>query len=583
MQILKGIAVSPGVGIGEAVVVDNDGFHVPNRGIPPESVADEVSRLHKAMDDAADEIQRRKQSITRELGPQYGAIFAAHLQMLRDAQLVSEAESMILQGCRSAEYAANQTLRRFAKVFSDLGSEYMAERAQDIFDIEKLLLSKLLGQRQEELARLDTPVVVLANQLTPSDAANLDREFALGLVTETGGAGSHTAIVAEALEIPAVVGVGPFLSDVASGDMVIVDGEHGNLIIRPDASVVHRYREEKQQHRKLVVQRERLADLAAETQDGERIQLLANIEFPHEVEACLARGAEGVGLYRTEFLYLGRGNEPSEEEQFAAYRRVAESLRDRPVVIRTLDLGADKAGLGFGSGREHNPFLGLRSIRLSLRYPQMFRTQLRAILRASNKRNIQLMFPLISTLEQLQQANAELRGVMEELDDQAIPFNRDIRVGMMVEVPAAVVLLDRFVRDVDFVSIGTNDLIQYTLAVDRTNKDVAGLYTASDPAVLEMVHRSIQISLDQDTEVSLCGQMCGNPIYTMPLLGMGLRRLSVAPTALAEIKQVCRNVTLDQCQQVADRILDMDHAIEITEYLTNQLKQFAPQLAIHSS
>ena len=577
MQKLQGIAVSPGVAIGEALVMDNEGFRIPRRFLARDAVDDELDRLRQAFDSAAKEIERNRDTVAGELGSEYGAIFEAHLQMLHDPRLRGELEQMIRERHYSPEYAVSRTLRRYAKVFQSLDSGFLAQRANDIFDIEKRLLRNLLGCRREEISSLTSPVLVLAHNLTPSETANLDRQFVRGFVTEVGGAGSHTAIVAEGMEIPAVVGTGPFLTDVSGGELVIIDGDQGLVILHPDEETIARYRHEVEQRRTMTARLESLRDLPAETADGVRVQLFGNIEFPHEVSHCVDRGADGIGLYRTEFLYLGSDVEPDEEAHYTAYAEVLQAMGGRPVVIRTLDLGADKL-LSHAADEERNPFLGLRSIRLSLRNLPMFRTQLRAILRASMLGDVRVMFPLISTMLELRQAKMVLADVMEDLEEHGVSFNREMKVGMMVEVPSAVIIIDRFVAEVDFLSIGTNDLIQYTLAVDRSNKDVAGLYTASDPAVLKLIEMAVQAAGRGQIPVNLCGQMSGNLLYTMLLLGLGLRQFSVPPSAIPEIKKVCRSVTIGQCEAVAAHVLTLENARDIKSFLKEELKKILPEM-----
>lgn len=577
MHTLQGIAVSPGVAIGEALIFDNDGFRIPRRFVVRDAVDEELARLDKAMDSVGGEMERNRDAITQQLGQQYGAIFSAHLQMLRDPQLRREVEQLVREQQFSPEYAVSRTLRRYAKIFQQLETSTLAERAQDFYDIEKTLVRNLTGRKREELGNLNAPVIVLAHNLTPSETATLDRKHVLGFATETGGAGGHTAIVAKGLEIPAVVGIGQFLADVSAGDLLIVDGDHGQIILHPDEDTLARYKQEAEQQKTLAVSLAGLRDLPAITTDGQRISVSANIEFPHEVTAALERGADGIGLYRTEFLYLGAEQEPNEETHFRAYSQVAQAMTDHPVVIRTLDLGADKMGLAPLGEEEHNPFLGLRSIRLSLRNLSLFRVQLRALLRASVTNNVKVMFPLVTTLQELRQAKMVLADVMEDLEEEGIPFNRSIPVGIMVETPATVVMLDRFLREVDFISIGTNDLIQYALAVDRSNKEVADLYQASDPAVLRLINLTVQASHKASVPAGLCGQMCGSGHYTMLLLGLGLRSLSLPPSAVPEVKRVIRAVSIAQCEAVSRRALAMDSAREVDKFLQEELRKVVPE------
>jgi phosphotransferase system enzyme I (PtsI) len=580
MERLQGIAVSPGVAIGEAVVMDNEGFRIPRRFLPRDAVEDELERLDQAILAATGEVERNRDRVSEQLGDQYGAIFSAHVQMLNDQRLRAELEEMIRHRHYSPEYAVSRALRQYAKVFQSLEGSPMPERATDIFDIEKRLLRHLLGRRREELSQITSEALILAHNLTPSETANLNPRFVRGFVTEIGGPGSHTAIVAEALGIPAVVGIGPFLADVSGGETVIIDGDQGLVILHPDEETIARYRHEVDQHRSQAVKLEALRDLPAQTLDGVAVQLLGNIEFPHEVEQCHERGAVGIGLYRTEFLFLAGDEEPSEEVQFAAYAEVAQAMKGQPVVMRTMDLGADKLPNLPAPEDERNPFLGLRSIRLALKHVLLFRTQLRAILRASLTGNIRIMFPLVSTLMELRQAKMVLADAMEDLEEEGKAYDRHIEVGMMVEVPSAVMMLDRFADEVDFFSIGTNDLIQYALAVDRSNKDVASLYTASDPSVLRLIEMSIDTATRHNVPISMCGQMCGNPLYTMLLLGMGLRTMSVTPAAIPEIKRVCRSVSLLQCEQVAKRALQFDSAHNVRTYLKEELSRVLPDLRI---
>ncbi len=580
MKELQGIAVSPGVAVGEALVMDSEGFRIPRRFVARDAMEQELDRLGKAISAAAEEIDRNRSAVSRELGDQCAGIFEAHLQMLQGPRLRGELEEMIRQRHYSPEYAVSRTFRNYAARFESLQNETFASKASDIRDIEKRLLRNLLGRRREGLSKLTSPVLVLSHSLTPSETANLDRRFVRGFVTEIGGPGSHTAVVAGALEIPAVLGTGPFLNEVSGGDLVIIDGDEGLVILRPDEETIARYRHEEEQHRSLAARLQELRHLPAETSDGTHVTLYGNIEFPYEVEHCIERGADGVGLYRTEFLYLGAESEPDEQVHFDAYCEVVKAMGDRPVTIRTFDLGADKVPHLPEPEDERNPFLGLRSIRLALRNLPMFRTQMRAALRASAFGNVRIMFPLVTTLLELRQAKMVLADVMEDLDEHGIEFDPDIAVGMMVEVPAAVMLIDHFVEEVDFLSIGTNDLIQYTLAVDRSNKDVVALYNAADPAILKLIDKTVRAANKKSVPVNLCGQMSGSPTYTMILLGLGLRRLSVTPSSIPEIKKVCRSVTIAQCEEVARRAIAMENARDVKSFLKGELKKHVPELVV---
>ena len=565
MLKLQGIAVSSGVTIGEALVLDSEGFRIPRRFVARSAVDTELQRLSNAVAESTAEIKKNRDAVRKELGEQYAAIFDAHLAMLHDQRLQEELTSAVRERNWWPEYAVSRTLRRYAKVFQKLDN-HIAQRAHDIYDIEKSLLRNLLGQRRETLASISEPVVILAHNLTPSETANLDRRFVKGFATELGGPGSHTAIVAEGLEIPAVVGIGPFLADVSGGEPVILDGNQGVVILQPDEETIARYRLEAEVAETVAASLGHLRDLPAETVDGVRVQIRGNIEFPEEVEQCMRRGSDGIGLYRTEFLYLTSQHEPSEEDHYRAYSKVIDAIDGKPMVVRTLDLGSDKMLTEKSPEEERNPCLGLRSIRLSLRQLPMFRTQLRAILRASSRGDVRVMFPLVSTIIELRQARLVLADVMEDLAEHDIDFNPKLKIGIMVETPAAVMMLDAFIEEVDFVSVGTNDLIQYTLAVDRGNKDVADLYSACDPAVIRLLKRSLDIADDAGVSASVCGQMSGSVMYTQLLLGLGLRELSVPAASIPEIKQAVRSVSIADCQAVAKRVLEMNSARDVKAF-----------------
>ena len=575
----RGIAVSPGVVSGPALVLGTEDFRIPQVFVSVDAVDTEVARFRQAVELVCDEIALNEQLATKQLGKQYGAIFAAHLMMARNPKLLSEIETLIRDRCYSPEFASSRVLRQYAREFQNLGDQYLAERAVDLFDLEKRILRHLLGERREELTHLTAPVIVLAHDLTPSETAKLDKKFVLGFATEAGGPTSHTAILAGALELPAIVGIGNFLSEVSGGELVILDGTHGEITIDPDADATSRYKDSAARLRTFSERLQQLRDIVPQTKDGTRIQIFGNIEFPDEIEHCTQRGADGVGLYRTEFLYLENDTEPTEADHYHAYSRVVHAMGDRPVVIRTLDLGADKVPASSPTpARALNPVLGLRSIRLSLQNLPLFKTQLRAILRAAVNGNVSIMFPLVSTLLELRQAKMILADVVEDLEDHGIAFQRDVPVGMMVEVPAAAVIADEFAREVDFFSIGTNDLIQYTLAADRSDLSVANLYCAGDPSILRLIEIVLQAGEKQGIPVTVCGQMSSDPKYLPLLVGMGLRQLSVTPHAIPNLKEIARHVTLADCEQIAAHARSLDTARDVDSYLRGELLRICPEL-----
>jgi phosphotransferase system enzyme I (PtsI) len=583
MEILRGVAASGGVAIGPALVLDSEGFRIPQRQIEPEQCSVEIERVRQALTDAARETRERQASVSARLGAQYGAIFGAHALLLTDPTLVREIEGLIQEQRYAAEYAVSRVLRRYAKALESLESEVMKSRVTDLYDIEKLILTHLLGQQREDLRHLRRPVIVLAHDLTPSETAGLDPTKVHAFATEVGGRASHTAIVAGVLEIPAVVGLGHFLTDISGGDCVIVDGNQGLVIVNPDEVTRRRY--EQSRSRQQVQDREwvdELHDLPAVTRDGVAITLLGNIEFPHEAAHCLERGAEGVGLYRTEFLYLDRQSDPTEGDHLEAYLTVLRALGPkRPVVIRTLDLGADKFQVRAAreqGGHERNPFLGLRSVRLCLRNLTLFKTQMRAILRASAFGAVRIMFPMISTLLELRQCKMILAEVKEDLEEEGIAFNPRLPIGTMIEVPSAAILAEQLAREVDFFSIGTNDLVQYTLAADRDNETVASLYSPGDPAVLRLLDSVVQAANRQGIAVSVCGEMSGEPVYTMLLLGLGLRQLSAAPHHLPSVKRLIRSVTITDAVEVAREAMRLETARDVNNYLREQTRRILPEV-----
>jgi phosphotransferase system enzyme I (PtsI) len=582
MLELQGIAVSPGVAIGKALVFDREGYSLARCLISSEETAKEWTRLIEAIDQAHQQLETKREKTTATLGERLGSIFSAQQQLLTDPHVRSELEHLIQRKLYSAEYAVSEVFAKYAAAFRRASSSFLAERAADVRDVERLLLESLSGKPAPTLRELPHEAIVVSHDLTPGETASFDPNKVLGICTEAGGPGGHTAIVARGMEIPAVVGVGNFLHNIRSGDLVIIDGHVGRIFVSPDDATLERYLLRRKARESIATQLQELRDLPAVTTDGVRIELMANVEFPHETQACLARGADGVGLYRTEFLYLGHESEPTEEEHYQAYLQVVRDMQGRPVTIRTLDLGADKMGMVRPAEPENNPFLGLRSIRLSLRNPSLFRVQVRALLRASCAGDCRIMFPMVTTLDELRSARFLLRSVTEDLAAEGHPVPASIQVGIMVEVPATVLMLDRFIDEIDFVSIGTNDLTQYTLAVDRSNDSVADLYQACDPAVLRLIKQTQQIVSEHGKSTSVCGEMSNNPAHALLLVGMGIRSLSLTPAAIPIIKKAIRSVTIGQCEAMAWRALRLSTAREVEAFLMNQLAGLVPEIVLQA-
>jgi phosphotransferase system enzyme I (PtsI) len=578
MEIKKGIGVSPGVVISTAVVLDAEDLAIPERHISPGSTGIEIDRFRKSVDASIAEVQAIRENMAEKAGKEIAGIFDAHVGILRDKSLLKQVEGEIVKQETTAEFAVSIVMRRYAQAFLKMSDRYLSERVKDIHDIERRLLHNLIGQKHQDLAHLSRDVVVIAHDMLPSQTAALDRAHVRGFATDVGGRTSHTAIVARAMSIPAVVGLGNITGEVNTGDTVIIDGHHGVVIINPDEEQLAEHRESEKRRVIEVRNLAELQHLPGRTKDGHEVALMANIEVPEGIDEAIGQGAQGVGLYRTEFLYLTRENgEPSEEDHYAAYCESLRRLQGKPLVIRTLDLGADKYTQSKQVSPERNPFLGDRSIRMCLHDIPMFKRQLRAIMRASTHGDVRIMFPMISTLMELRQAKMVLYDVMEDLEDEGVEFRRDIPLGMMIEVPSAALMADSFAKEVNFFSIGTNDLIQYTLAVDRTNEKVAGLFCPAHPAVLKLVRDVIRIGQRHSISVSVCGEMAGEPLYTLLLLGLGLTLFSMNGPDIPEVKKIIRSTTLEHARQVARRVMSFDSERQVMHFLREETRKLVPE------
>ncbi len=589
MEVKRGIAVSPGIAIGPALMPDNEGVRIPHRTVASDQLDSEIDRLHRALAEVAAEARNTQHELTARSGAATGNIFAAKASLAEDNGLRNQIEGQIRTNAYSAEYAVSREMRELVKTLEDAAKRFpeharaeVLRRAAEFIDLERQVLASLLGHPTNTFSEVTEPVVVLANDLMPSDTADFTPRTVRAFATESGGPTSHTAILAGALEIPAVVGIGRFLTDVSGGDIVIVDGDEGVLVIDPDEETLAKYEAKRAALLLRPDRYEHLRDKPAVTRDFVSIRLLGNIELEQEATHCLDRGAEGVGLYRTEFLYLNKSADPSETEHYDAYTSVLKTLGpNRPLVIRTLDLGADKfSSISGVSVAEKNPFLGLRSVRLCLQKIDLFKTQLRAILRASVHGDVRIMFPMISTVDELRKCKTLLNEVKEDLDDDGIPFKRNMPVGTMIEVPSAALMADVLAKEVDFFSIGTNDLIQYTLAADRNNENVANLYNPTDPAVLRLIRMVVEAAQRKQIDVNVCGEMSGEPLYTPLLIGLGLRQLSATPRKIPEIKRVIRELRVDEAARVAEHALTLDTAAQVTAYLHDYLRRILPSEAV---
>ncbi len=581
MQRIKGIAVSHGIIVGRAFLVGSAEQVVPHRTIDESEVTAQYARLHAALAAAGAEIAELSERTRRELGNEPAKIFEFHAGLLRDKALVAAIERRISGNFVTAEQAVADQFRVLVDQFKRMGNEVFEQKANDIIDLERRVLGHLMGEEKSRLAQLDAPAVVVAHELTPSQAAAMDRSKVIAIVTDLGGRTGHTSIVARALGLPSVVGCQRCSTEVEDGDEMIVDGNEGVVILRPDAKTLEEYRRKQERSQRSRAAMRELSGLEAVTKDGHRIQLMGNIEFPEEIEAVLANGGDGVGLYRTEFLWLTRKEPPTEQDHMDAYLRAIKLLKGKPLTIRTCDLGADKYTQAQMEEPERNPFLGLRSIRHSLANPAEFKSQLRAILRASAHGPVKTMFPLVSNLMELRQGKLMIADIGEELEDEGVAFDRQMPVGVMIEVPSAALMARTFAAESSFFSIGTNDLVQYTLAVDRGNERVAHLYQAAHPAVVYLAKSVVRAARSAQIDCSLCGEMAGEPLYSMLLLGMGLRTLSMVPDQIPVVKRVIRSVTMEQCERLARRVGSFDSERQVETALRDELRKLDPEVFGH--
>ena len=578
MILLRGIPASPGVAIGKALLFDSEEILVPRRAITEEQIPLEILRFEEALIQTRHQILGIQKRLNEEMGQEHADIFNAHLLVLEDPVLREEILTGLKTQHLNVESIFNEVIRRHLRAFARTEDEYLRDRIADIEDVRKRILRNLLGRHPEILTNLTEPVVVVAHDLSPSETALMHKKHVLAFVTDIGGRTGHTAIMAKSLEIPAVVGVELATKRIQKDATVIVDGLRGDIVIDPDAETLHHYEVEQRRLQEINRQLLQLKDLPAETLDHHRVVLSANIEVPDEIVSVIAHGSVGIGLYRTEFFYLNRTDLPSEEEQFQAYKSVAEQLKPQPVIIRTVDLGGDKFLSPLELPSEMNPFMGWRAIRYCLARPEVFRVQLRAILRASSYGNLKLMFPMISSVDELQRAKEILREVQGELTREGVAFAKDMEVGAMIEVPSAALTCDLLAQEAKFFSIGTNDLIQYTLAVDRMNEKIAYLYAPTHPAVLRLIQRVIDEGHQAGLWVGMCGEMAGEPALALLLLGMGLDEFSTSPVQVPLIKKVIRSVEQKRAKAIAQQALSLRTSKEVEDFLMAHLRQILPEL-----
>ncbi len=571
-KVLEGIPASPGIAIGPAYPYGKERFVLYRKKISEEDVPKEIAKFEEALIKTRQEILELQRNLSQK-GAASDKIFEVHLLLLEDRMLIEDVIKELKERKFCVEYIFSQVLKKYINAFSQMGDSYIRERTADISDVGRRILKHLLGQDEGQPLRLEEPSIIVAHDLSPSDTATMSKENLLAFVTDIGGKTSHTAIIAKSLEIPAVVGLQIATRVIKSGDLLIIDGNEGKVIINPDTKTLRKYQKEKDRTIVEIQQLESLVgDLPAETKDGKKVIVASNIEFPSEVDSVISHNSEGIGLFRTEFLYMGRDDLPSEEEQFEVYRQVAERVKPYDVIIRTLDIGGDKFLSQIEMPKDMHSFLGWRAIRFCLARPDIFKVQLRAILRASAFGNVKIMFPMISCVEELKQAKSVLTEVKRELSRQKIKFNKNIEIGVMIEVPSAAVISDLLAKEVDFFSIGTNDLVQYTLAVDRANEKVAYLYRATHLAILRLLKTTIENAHNNGIWVGMCGEMAGELPLIVLLLGLGLDEFSVPPISVPKIKYVIRNVSFEEAKKIAEQALLLNSADEIEEFLSKRMK-----------
>ncbi len=578
-MLLEGIPASSGIQIGIALLFLPEELDIQDYEIDESDIEKELSRFESALAQTKKELQEIHELIESEMTSAYSGIFGAHLILLEDPMFSGEVRKRIKNFNQNAAFAVKQVTMSLIERFSSIDDEYFKGRDADIRDVARRLIHNLLGKEKTDLSNLKKEVIVIAHDLSPSDTALMDREKVIGFATDVGSRTSHTAIMARALEIPAVVGLGKVSTQVKTGDLIIVDANRGRVIINPDSEVYEEYLIEQSKFLEFEHSLLALRDLPAETIDGVRIELACNLEVPEEIASIGKYGAQGIGLYRTEYIYIRKKTElPSEDEQYESYREAVEKVAPYEVIIRTLDLGGDKFASYLGLPEDVSSMMGLRAIRLCLQYPILFIPQLRAILRASAHGKVRIMFPMISRVEELRQAKLLLNQAKEELAHEGIPFDPNIQVGTMIEVPSAALTADILAKESDFFSIGTNDLIQYTLAVHRVNEGIAHLYEPLNPAILRLIRQVIEVAHSAGIWVGMCGEMASDPLVVPILLGMGIDELSMSPIAVAEVKKIIRSLTIEEAKKIMNNALSFSTAHEVESYVYGEAMERFPDV-----
>jgi len=569
-MVKQGINASPGIAIAKVFVYVKKELEIPEKKV--DDVEKESQRFNEAVDKSREQLNKIKDKAVAEMGEEEAAIFEAHAMFLDDPEFVGTIANEISTNAVNAEAATKQVVDQFYAMFDAMDDPYFKGRAADIKDVGTRILFNLLGETMVDISSLDEDTIIVAEDLAPSDTATMDKKRVKGFVTDIGSRTSHSAIMARSLEIPAILGLGDITSSVKNGDTLIIDGSAGEAIINPTEEELAIYKQKQKDYEAYVAELAQLKDQKAETTDGHVVELVGNIGNPNDVEGVLKNGGEGVGLYRTEFLYMDSDTMPDEEKQFAAYKSVIESFKDGAVIIRTLDIGGDKKLPYLPLEEEMNPFLGLRAVRLCFQKEEMFKTQLRAILRASAFGKARVMFPMVGNVDEVIQAKKLIHGCMKELDEAGVAYDKDLEIGVMVEIPSAAITADIIATEASFFSIGTNDLCQYTLAVDRMNQTVSYLYDPLHPAILRLVKRVIEASHSMPGKFTgMCGEMGGDPYATLILLGMGLDEFSMSASSIPQVKKIIRSVSYEEAKTIADQALSMKTGKEIRAMIKQKM------------
>jgi phosphotransferase system enzyme I (PtsI) len=574
----QGVGVSPGIARGALHVVRDEGDDIARHRIEPSDIPEEIGRFETALIQTRSQILEMQERIAQSIGAKDAGIFDAHLLVVEDRTLIDEVLRKLQADLNNVEFVFQEVATHYANTLSQIDDPYLRERALDIQDVTRRVVRNLQGKAPKDFLSLAEKHVLLAHNITPSDTATMNREYVLGLATDLGSRTSHTAIMARSLGIPAIVGLHDATEKLETGQQVLLDGYNGLLILDPTPETLWHYGELEQKRSLVQEQLTRLRETKSTTRDGRHIVLSANIELPEEVEAAPRNGAEGIGLYRTEFLYLNRTTLPSEEEQYATYRKVAEQVQPHPLIIRTFDLGGDKLAAVLDSDDEMNPFLGHRAIRFSLERVDIFKAQLRAIIRASAVGNVKVMFPMISGLEELTRALAVFEECKAELKSEGQKFDAKTEVGAMIEIPSAAMCADRLAREIDFFSIGTNDLIQYAIAVDRVNERVAHLYEPTHPAVLKLLKMVADAGHAHELWVGVCGEMAGDLALTPLLLGLGMDELSVGASLVPRVKRAVQSLTASECQKLVSEVMELDTSAAVLRRCTEMAQEHYGEL-----